>query len=261
MIHKRWIAGLFLAAAVLISPAAEAQNFVIDGLGTLPFRRDIDISDGKSSAVESFFKARAAKTGYGLTSNAAMFELLAVPPGMDFYPEKGTSPYESLHLYQLHTNDVRGFYSAGVMVFSGTDETLFRKGNKKAKQFWDTAFRQDVERPTSLFGQPKITMDEFQTMANRYLTGKKGAEEQMKLLSFTPWNGYKNDDGTYRWTQEAKVIITGQDGLAFPLWISSALFKNKETYYLIVVTGSHIASEKFGDDLLYAAFRLQRSNS
>ena len=259
MTGKRWIAGLAFAAALLAWPAALAEDLAIEGLGILPFGKDIQIADGQGSAVEAFLKKRAAGHDYRLTGNAAMFELLAVPPGMHFFPEKDPSPYGSLHLYQLHTGDVRGYYSAMVLVFQGDEETLFGKGNKKIKRFWDHAFRQDVDRPTSLFGRPKITLDEFQSMANRYLEEKKGAQEQLQILSFTPWHGYRNEDGSYRWTQEAKVILSGRRGLAFPLWVSSALFKNKDRYYLIVACGSHMASEKLGGELLYGAYRLQRS--
>lgn len=30
-----------------------------------------------------------------------MWSILAVPPGMNMYPEKGPYPYDSLHMYQL----------------------------------------------------------------------------------------------------------------------------------------------------------------
>lgn len=259
MTGKRWIASLAFAAALLAAPAAWADNLAIEGLGILPFGKEIQISDGQGSAVEGFLKKRAADSGYGLTGNAAVFELLAVPPGMRLFPDKGPSPYDSLHLYQLHTSDVRGFYSAMVMVFKGDEEMFFGKGNTEVQRFWDSAFRQEVERPASLFGQPKITLDEYQTMADRYLEEKKGEKEHLQILSFTPWHGYRNDDGSCRWAQEAKVIVDGRGGLSFPLWVSSSLLKNEDLYYLIVVTGSHIASEKFGNDLLYGAYRLQRS--
>lgn len=54
-----------------------------------------------------------------------MWSMLAVPPGMNLYPEKEPYPYDSLHLYQLVKRTVSGTYTAAVLVFSGTEEDFF----------------------------------------------------------------------------------------------------------------------------------------
>lgn len=58
-----------------------------------------------------------------------MWSMLAVPPGMNLYPEKEPYPYDSLHLYQLVKRTVSGTYTAAVLVFSGTEEDFFHGGN------------------------------------------------------------------------------------------------------------------------------------
>ncbi len=251
---------LGIALALSGSIIAGASSLTIDGLGRLPLGKDIKLVDGRGSTVETVFKENGRKKGYGKTGMAEVMQFFSTPPGMDLYPEKEPFPYDSLQMYQIHSQDVRGVYSAGVSVISGTEKELFHDRNKKAARFWETAFREDTAKPAFLFGLPKIGIDEYQKQLNGYLEGK-GQKIQVRLISFAPWHAYKNGDGTYRWTQEAKAVITDERHLSFPLWIYTNMYRNKDTYYIITVQGSHTAADKLESKLLYALYGLERSGS
>ena len=164
----------------------------------------------------------------------------------------------SFSQYQIRKTDVRGTYSAGIYVISGTEKDFFHEGHPKAARFWSTAFLEDAKRPTSLFGMPKIQTSEFQALVDQVLSETKGPSMQVKILKFVPWRAFKNEDGTYRWGQEAKVILTNEKGLSFPLWISANLLKAGDKYYLIEVNGSHAVAEQLSDLLLYGFYRMKR---
>lgn len=235
-----------------------AESLDIQGLGSMDLGKDVTITDGAKSSIGSFMIASTHTKDYGKTARAAMWSILTVPPGMNLYPETAPFPYDSMHLYQIRKSDVRGTYSAGVFVIQGTEEDFFHEGKKKAATFWRNAFRQDAERPVALFGMPKIHTEEFQALMDQILAEKKDASMKVKILSFTPWRAIRNADGTYRWGQEAKVIVTNERGLSFPLWISSSLLKAGNRYYLIEVNGSHAAEDKFSKDLLMGFYQLKR---
>lgn len=258
MWHK--LAALSMALGLLWGGmgGAQAETLEIAGLGKLDFGKSVTVTDGGQSAIGPFMIAGTHQKGYGKTARAAMWSILTVPPGMNLYPEKPPFPYDSMHLYQLRTSDVRGTYSVGLFVIQGKEEDFFHEGNRKAARFWQNAFRQDAERPVSLFGMPKIQREEFQSLIDRVLEEKKDASMHVEILSFTPWRAVKNEDGSYRWNQEAKVIITNPKGLSFPMWLSVNLLKAGDTYYLIEINGSHTAEEKFAKNLLMGFYQMKR---
>lgn len=116
---------------------------------------------------------------------------LTTPPGMDMYPDRAPYPYDSLHLYQIRKSDIRGTYSASVSVVKGTEEAFFHGKREKAARFWERAFHEDATRPHSLFGLPKISIEEYQRMLNSRLDEIKGQKLQAELVSFSPWHAYK----------------------------------------------------------------------
>ncbi len=257
---RKKLCGFALALSMTWAGAclASAEDLVIDGLGRLPFDQGITVTDGGGTKLNEFMKAVIHQKDYGKSARAAMWSILTVPPGMNLYPDKPPYPYDSMHMYQIRKSDVRGMYNAGVFVIKGTAEDFFHGGKPKAANFWKDAFREDAERPTSLFGMPKIRTEEFQALMDQVLAEKKGPSMKVKILTFSPWRALPNEDGTYRWVQEAKVILTNDKGLSFPLWITSSLLKQGDTYYLIEINGSHTAADKLADDILYGFYRLKR---
>lgn len=239
----------------------EAEDLVIDGLGKLSFGEDVQITDGGGSRAETIFKKSGHRKDYGKTDWAAVMYFLTTPPGMDMYPDRAPYPYDSLHLYQIRKSDIRGTYSASVSVVKGTEEAFFHGKREKAARFWERAFHEDATRPHSLFGLPKISIEEYQRMLNGRLDEIKGQKLQAELVSFSPWHAYKNHDGTYRWTQEARVIISDERHLSYPMWVYTNLYRQGGMYYLIIVQGSHTAAEKIGKNLLYAFYGLERSST
>lgn len=258
MLKKLIQISMALAISFSGGALASAEDLVIDGLGRLPLGDQVTVVDGGHTKLNEFMKQVIHQKDYGKSVRAAMWSILTVPPGMNLYPEKPPYPYDTMHMYQIRKEDVRGMYSAGVFVLKGSAHDFFHGGKPKAANFWKNAFRQDAERPTSLFGMPKIRTEEFQALMDQVLEEKKGPSLKVKILTFTPWKALINEDGTYRWTQEAKVVMTNEKGLSFPLWISSTLLKEGDTYYLIEINGSHTAAEKLSDDILYGFYRLKR---
>ena len=177
------------------------------------------------------------------------------------YHDRAPYPYDSLQLNQIRKTDIRGTYSASVSVVKGTEEAFFHGKRGKAARFWERAFHEDATRPHSLFGLPKISIEEYQRMLNGRLDEIKGQKLQAELVSFSPWHAYKNRDGTYRWTQEARVIISDERHLSYPMWVYTNLYRQGGMYYLIIVQGSHTAAEKIGKNLLYAFYGLERSGT
>ena len=258
MIKKLFPLALAAMLSVTGLSISDAEDLVIDGLGRLPFPKDVTVTDGGGSELSRFMIEGTHRENYGRSARAAMWSILTVPPGMQLYPEKAPYPYDSMHMYQIRKTDVRGTYSAGIYVISGTEKDFFHEGHPKAACFWSTAFLEDAKRPTSLFGMPKIQTSEFQALVDQVLSETKGPSIQVKILRFVPWRAFKNEDGTYRWGQEAKVILTNEKGLSFPLWISANLLKAGDKYYLIEVNGSHAAAEQLSDLLLYGFYRMKR---
>lgn len=224
---RKYIIRLALSAALVLGGAAgaRADDLVIDGLGKIPLGNAVTVQNGNGTDIQNFLKKGAERKGYGKTSNAAMWTLMTVPPGMNVYPEKPPYPYESMELYQLRKRDVRGVYTAIVVVLSGTPEVFFHEGNRRAEKFWSDAFREDAKRPSTLFGMPKIQLKEFQNVVDEVLKDKKGGANKVKVLTVSPWRAYKQEDGEYRWGQDAKIIMTMPNGLSFPLWVGKLCFQ------------------------------------
>ena len=130
----------------------------------------------------------------------------------------------------------------------------------RAEKFWSDAFREDAKRPSTLFGMPKIQLKEFQNVVDEVLKDKKGGANKVKVLTVSPWRAYKQEDGEYRWGQDAKIIMTMPNGLSFPLWVESSVFKQGNKYYLVIINGSHVAADQLGDPLLYGFYRMERSS-
>lgn len=93
------------------------------------------------------------------------------------------------------------------------------------------------------------------------LKEKRGDSRSVKILTFTPWHAFKDDDGTYHWSQEAKVIITNEKGLSYPLWVYTSLYRQGNRYFLIEVNGSHESADALGDTILYGLYGLKRSGT
>ena len=258
MWRKLLIAAMALSLTFGGVLAGGAEELHINGLGRIDLGKEVTVTDGSESQIGPMMIAATHKKGYGKTARAAMWSILTVPPGMNLYPTKPPYPYDSLHVYQIRKTDVRGTYSAGVFILEGREEDFFHGGNQKAAAFWKDAFREDAKRPTALFGMPKIRTEEFQALLDNVLKEKKDASLQVKLLTFVPWRAIKNEDGSYRWGQEARVIITNEKGLSFPMWISTTFYKEGDRYYLIEVNGSHSAAQQLQDPWLFGLYRMKR---
>ncbi len=258
MLHTLRNITLALALAAGAAALAAAEDLTIDGLGTIPFGREVTVTDGGHTAINRFFIDSSHQKDYGNTANAAMWSVLTVPPGMQLYPEKPPYPYDSLHIYQLKKSKVKGLYTASLFVIRGTEEEFFHEGKKRNASFWKNAFREDAGRPTSLFGLPKIQLSEFQDLLDHVME-EKGGKGHVRIQAFEPWRAYKADDGTYHWAQEARIVMTNEKGLSFPMWIYSALFKEKDNYFLILTIGSHATAEEMEKVLLYGYYQLKRS--
>lgn len=254
-----------LCMALLVSLGgihmASAEDLAISGLGRIPLGDKVTVTDGSRSVIRDGFVKMSHAKDYGKTAEAAVWSMLTVPPGMNLYPEKAPYPYDSLQMYQLKKENVQGIFTASVFVYSGSEDDFFHEGNKKAEKFWNYAFHKNIERPTSLFGMPKIRVEEFQDMLDEAVKEKKGKTQKVRILTFSPWRAFRNNDGTYRWAQESKVIFTNEKGLSFPMWIYATLYKAHYRYYLIVVNGSHTAEDELGDTLLYGFYGLERKKS
>lgn len=83
---------------------------------------------------------------------------------------------------------------------------------------------------------------------------------KIKVMSFAPWHAYKNADGTYRWQQEAKAVVTDYRGLSFPVWIYSAFFREGDQYFLIYLEGSHMAGAELDEPWLASLYQLKRGD-
>ena len=85
----------------------------------------MQLVDGKGSSVEKMFIENTQRPDFGESSQAAFMEIVAIPPGMDLFAEKGTHPFNRAHLYQLQMRKPQGQYTAGVFVVSGNGKELF----------------------------------------------------------------------------------------------------------------------------------------
>ena len=110
---------IVLAASLLMGgwQAAMAEDLTIAGLGTLPLDSRISITDGKDNVMMDLFKKETKKRGYGKTARVLMWSMLAVPPGMNLYPEKAPYPYDSSSVPAGETDRFRHLYGGGICLF------------------------------------------------------------------------------------------------------------------------------------------------
>ena len=175
-------------------------------------------------------------------------------------PRPGAVPLRLLHLYQIRKSDIRGTYSASVSVMKGTEEVFFHGERGKGLPGFERAFHEDATRPHSLFGLPKISIEEYQRMLNSRLDEIKGQKLQAELVSFSPWHAYKIMTHLC-WTQEARVIISDERHLSYPMWVYTNLYRQGGMYYLIIVQGSHTAAEKNREKFTLCLLRTGRSST
>ena len=92
-ILKKIRTGILAAGFISVSALAMAQNVLsVPGLGTIPLPHDMQLVDGKGSSVEKMFIENTQRPDFGESSQAAFMEIVAIPPGMDLFAEKGTHP-------------------------------------------------------------------------------------------------------------------------------------------------------------------------
>lgn len=255
---KAGLAALALSFAALLP--AEADNLVIDGLGSFPLGNDIKVEDGGQTYLESAMKKERARKDYSKTGSALLSDLLTVPPGVELYPKKAPFPVESMHVYQLFTGRVTGMYSAMVFVYSGNDQDLFQGASRRDKEFWTKkAFISGPDRPTGLFGLLRIRPEEYQSVVDHVEKEVQGGRNHIQVLDVMPWHALKEQNGSWHWEQETKVIVTDEKDLSYPLWTDASFYKNGNRYYLVVVSGSHSSRDILGPVLTGAKYTLTRS--
>lgn len=243
---------LWLMAGVM---TVSAGSLEVEGLGKFPFRQNMEVTAAGGSA-ESFLC-----TGNDSRRDIEkMVRLLSVPPGMESCFGNGSFSDDTVRMYQIRTKDMEGEYTALLFVVSGK-ECPYRNGrDKKVLSFWNNAFHGKTEKPDFLFGTPKISLAEYGAVLERRLEKEKVQHIKAVLSDFSPWQRYKNKDGSYRWSQESRLVIFREGYGALPLWTDSHLFKAGKVYYLVTVVGSHMARNKLGKYVLYGIDGLERES-
>ena len=243
---------LWLMAGVM---TVSAGSLEVEGLGKFPFRQNMEVTAAGGSA-ESFLC-----TGNDSRRDIEkMVRLLSVPPGMESCFGNGSFSDDTVRMYQIRTKDMEGEYTALLFVVSGK-ECPYRNGrDKKVLSFWNNAFHGKTEKPDFLFGTPKISLAEYGAALERRLEKEKVQHIKAVLSDFSPWQRYKNKDGSYRWSQESRLVIFREGYGALPLWTDSHLFKAGKVYYLVTVVGSHMARNKLGKYVLYGIDGLERES-
>lgn len=243
---------LWLMAGVM---TVSAGSLEVEGLGKFPFRQNMEVTAAGGSA-ESFLC-----TGNDSRRDIEkMVRLLSVPPGMESCFGNGSFSDDTVRMYQIRTKDMEGEYTALLFVVSGK-ECPYRNGrDKKVLSFWNNAFHGKTEKPDFLFGTPKISLAEYGAVLERRLEKEKVQHIKAVLSDFSPWQRYKNKDGSYRWSQESRLVVFREGYGALPLWTDSHLFKAGKVYYLVTVVGSHMARNKLGKYVLYGIDGLERES-
>ncbi len=201
---------LWLMAGVM---TVSAGSLEVEGLGKFPFRQNMEVTAAGGSA-ESFLC-----TGNDSRRDIEkMVRLLSVPPGMESCFGNGSFSDDTVRMYQIRTKDMEGEYTALLFVVSGK-ECPYRNGrDKKVLSFWNNAFHGKTEKPDFLFGTPKISLAEYGAVLERRLEKEKVQHIKAVLSDFSPWQRYKNKDGSYRWSQESRLVIFREGYGALPLW-------------------------------------------
>lgn len=243
---------LWLMAGVM---TVSAGSLEVEGLGKFPFRQNMEVTAAGGSA-ESFLC-----TGNDSRRDIEkMVRLLSVPPGMESCFGNGSFSDDTVRMYQIRTKDMEGEYTALLFVVSGK-ECPYRNGrDKKVLSFWNNAFHGKTEKPDFLFGTPKISLAEYGAVLERRLEKEKVQHIKAVLSDFSPWQRYKNKDGSYRWSQESRLVVFREGYGALPLWTDSHFYKVGKVYYLITVVGSHMARNKLEKYVLYGIDGLERES-
>ena len=241
-------------AALLPLSAAQAADLTVDGLGVIPFKSGVAVTDGKGTAVEAMFRRNMA-AGPKETKRTALLRFLTMPAGMRL--DRGKEPpVAEARVYQLVRKELRGTYTMMVFVFSGEEEDLFCR-NRKAAAFWERAF--SAEGPDGGAMGNALTADEFRGQAEKAMEGAPGPAPDFQILDASPWKRFRNGDGTARWEQQVKVTVTNEAGLVMPMWTESVLYRNGAgRYYFLIFTGSHGSGKKFSGDILYGLYQIGR---
>lgn len=251
---KKFLTALLIAAIAPFAGAG-AEDLAIEGLGTLPLGKDIRVTDGRDTAVESMMRRSLSASSRQDTKRAHLMRFLTVPEGMRFSRGED-SPLSRVRVYQLVRQDMRTTYTMMAFVFSGDEEEIF-SGNRKAMRFWESAFRKDGGYP-GVTGRA-LNAEEFRKNAESAMEEGKGAAPDFRILDGSSWKKYTNEDGTIRWQQQVKSIVTNEKGLVMPMWTESVLYRNLAgRYYFLIFTGSHESGRKLSDAVLYGLYQLRR---
>ena len=251
---KKFLTALLIAAIAPFAGAG-AEDLAIEGLGTLPFGKDIHVTDGRGTAVEEMMRRNFSAAIHQDTKESHLMHFLTVPEGM-ILSHGSDSPLSRVRVYQLVQQDMRTTYTMMVFVFSGDEEELFR-GKKEKISFWDRAFRKEESGP-AMPGRA-LNVEEFRQNAERAMEEGRGAAPDFRILDGSSWKKYTNEDGTLRWQQQVKSIVTNEKGLVMPLWTESVLYRNLAgRYYFLIFTGSHQSGRKLSDAVLYGLYQLRR---
>lgn len=243
---------LWLMASVM---TVSATSLEVEGLGKFPFRQNMEVT-AAGGAAESFLR-----TGDDSRRDIEkMVRLLSVPPGMESCFGNGSFSDDTVRMYQIRTKDMEGEYMALLFVVYGKECPCRNGRDKKALSFWNNAFQGKTEKPDFLFGTPKISLAEYGAALERRLEKEKVQHIKAVLSDFSPWQRYKNKDGSYRWSQESRLVVFREGYGALPLWTDSHLYKAGKVYYLITVVGSHMARNKLGKYVLYGIDGLERES-
>lgn len=255
---RKKLAAALLAAFLLSAGAARADNLYISGLGTLPFDRDIAVTDGAGTAVEGMIRRQASAPQERNTKRNRLMRFLTVPGGMTLADGTAHSPAAGARLWQLVKKETHGTYTMLAVAFSGDGDELFPKGGQKARERLETVFRTG-RLPAEEKDRVLISLDEFRDAAAKAVAGGKGPAPDFRIIDAVPWKVYNNDDGTVRWQQSVKFTIIGEDGLVVPMWMESVLYRNSGgRYYFLIFTGGHESGRQMEDEILYALYRLER---
>lgn len=133
---RKKLAAALLAAFLLSAGAARADNLYISGLGTLPFDRDIAVTDGAGTAVEGMIRRQASAPQERNTKRNRLMRFLTVPGGMTLADGTAHSPAAGARLWQLVKKETHGTYTMLAVAFSGDGTSSSRKAGKRRGNGW-----------------------------------------------------------------------------------------------------------------------------
>ena len=256
---KKRTAALFLALS-LLGGAAQADMLSVPGLGRFPFE-SLHVTDGEGTAVEAMLRRHMETAEPKETKRTALLRFLTMPDGMRLRNESGLSAVSGLHVYQLVKEDSHGMYTMMVFVFSGDRETLFRRSDKKAADFWARAFEEEETKRAKMSPDKQyVFLKDFQRAALSVMEGKPGEAPRFRILDASAWKPYHNGDGTVRWQQSVKIALEREDGFVMPSWYESVLYRTKAgRYVFLLFLGSHQSAVETEEEILHALYRVERS--